>query len=311
MSVAVAPTSHRAALPVTAILVLATVVALMIVIAARQVFEVSYYRAQTSATLVRISTSLRSLGEVQAKVEDGSLDDAQARALLVAATADGQAAVAPLTASARLHGTFLEPQDTAAQQVARQIEADLQQIPALLDYDGPGSTMVAARIDHVLASAAASSVPLGLPADAASHAHAYWLRAYVRDVKDLDRDFQENVDDFQEWRTSRLAPWIENDRWDDMQFRTDRLLGELRKSSAKFAALPVPVEMQAAAQRFDLAQPILERALASFSDYVKGRAGVPRLLVQTDQDLAGYKVERAAALADMDRVVANVPGATH
>ena len=296
--------ARRLVVPVTLAFALAAAVAVAVVVATRQAFELSYYRPQTGTSLARVEASLRTIGEVQVRVDGGGVADAVAQAQLSAAAADAQAAVAPLTASARLHGTFLEAQDVAAQQVARLIEADLQQLSTAVYSTGPASTNVAARIDHMFASAASPGSVVAVPAGSTQRVRALWLKAYAREMHELDADFQEHVEDFREWRTSRLRRWIEDDRWDDMQFRSDRLLGELRNSSAKVAVLSVPPEMQAAAVRDEQAQPLVERALAAFTDYVKGRAGVERPLVVSDADFLTYKLERATSLAEMNAVLA-------
>jgi hypothetical protein len=298
------PPTRLLVVSVTLAFAFAAVVAVVLVIATRQAFELAYYRPQTGASLGKIEASLHTIGEIQARVDGGGLADSVAQAQLAAAAAAAQAAVAPLTASARLHGTFLESQDVPAQQLARLIEADLQQLSVAVYSAGPASTSVAARIDHMFASAAGPGSMVEVPAGSPQRVRALWLKAYTREMHELDADFQEHVEDFREWRTSRLLRWIEDDRWDDMQFRGDRLLGELHASSAAVAALPVPPEMQAAAVRYDLAQPLVERALASFADYVKGRAGVERLLGASDADFVNYKQERAMALAEMNAILA-------
>ncbi len=212
------------------------------------------------------------------------------------AAAAGIDAFAPLVRTSRLRGTFFEEADASAYQEATAVESELE-VLAALTRDHAGLALVAYRARRVLERVPETGGLLAIDAADQAHTEDLWQRAYAKELRQMDADFQGTVNDADRWRTEELPAVGAAGRWQDARHRLDQFRSDVDRMTDRVRSLPVPPRSAAAGRAYLLALEHLDHGLAALDDYASKSGADPAPLQASADSLAAYRAEREQPLA--------------
>lgn len=149
-------------LPLTLVLVAATLVAAGVGYAARQRFQ-AYYHAQTAPLVLDAREDLRSLRAALADLHSGAADEPTVRLRVAGAVADLRERLSPITGRPALRGVFLDQTDEAVHAAAWALRYDLDDLEQSLRNQAPKEDLAEVLERVVAHEGDLASMPLAWP----------------------------------------------------------------------------------------------------------------------------------------------------